>query len=232
MYKHPQHWIASSEDSKIHPQTEERYAYEYFKDTERDFAATEYLQNNNIVGHKEKAEAIKRDQIWEGGAISNSQEEENELLHLAEEREEYRESSLGPPEGLEQPPSRHLVPDHSSPCPPVTDRDTGEDQPNGSSATTSPKPMMFSVSGSSQTSSFDDSHSNHSTGSSKYRRLFSSPQLSLTSAENSLHLPSHPYMTGLSLYPHTPHGYYSYDEEVNPFSVQFQEALKESEEQT
>ena len=91
---------------------------------------------------------------------------------------------------------------------------------------------MFSVSGSSQTSSFDGSHSNHSTGSSKYRRFFSSPQLSLTSAENSLHLPSHPYMTGLSLYPRTPHGYYSYDEEVNPFLVQFQEALKESEEQT
>ena len=105
-------------------------------------------------------------------------------------------------------------------------------QSNGSSATASPKPMMFSVSGSSQTSSFDDSHSNHSTGSSKYRRFFSSPQLSLTSAKNSLHLPSHPYMTGLSLYPHTTHGYYSYDEEVNPFSVQFQEALKESEEQT
>ena len=128
--------------------------------------------------------------------------------------------------------SRYLVPDHSSPCPPVMDRDAGEDQPNGSSATTSPKPMMFSVSGSSQTSSFDGSHSNPSTGSSKYRRFFSSPQLSLTSAENSLHLPSHPYMTGLSLYPRTPHGYYSYDEEVNPFSVQFQEALKESEEQT
>ena len=43
---------------------------------------------------------------------------------------------------------------------------------------------MFSISGSSQNSSFDDSHSNHSTGSSKYRRFFSSPQLSLTSGEN------------------------------------------------
>ena len=35
-------------------------------------------------------------------------------------------------------------------------------------------------------------------------------------------------MTGLCRYSNTPHGYYSYEVEVNPFSVEFQEALKEN----
>ena len=108
--------------------------------------------------------------------------------------------------------STSTVPDHSSPEP------DGEDNAFEPISQTG---ALFELS-SSKSSSFD---SNPSTGSSipKYKRFFSSPQISFISGESDCQLMGslHALHTG-SLHTGTPHGYYL---ETNPFKVQFQEAL-------
>ena len=215
-----------SEDSELEdePAPVEKYIYE-----DQEVATSDQVQSSDAAGHKEaeiQALVMGNGQMWEDVIPSSEQE----LLMFAGEEEECEESSVAPPQIQEPPSDWNLVPGHQSPVSPIVSttlphKGTAEDQTDGSFETISPKAKMFYLDGSSHTSSFD---SNPSTGSSRYKRFFSSPQLSLTSGENSLQFVSHPYMTGLCRYSNTPHGYYSYEAEVNPFSVEFQEALKEN----
>ena len=110
--------------------------------------------------------------------------------------------------------STSSVPDHCSPEP-LLDRiiDNEEDTFDLSSS----KDSQFGMS-STKSSSFD---SDPPTGGSspRYRRFFSSPQMSFVASESDLQL-----ITNLhSLHTGTPHGYY---QDTNPFQVEFAEALK------
>ena len=110
--------------------------------------------------------------------------------------------------------STSTAPDHCSPEPPL---DRIDDNEPDTLELSSPRGSQFGTS-STKSSSFDsDPPTGDSSG--RYRRFFSSPQMSFVASESDLQL-----ITGLhSLHTGTPHGYY---QDANPFQVEFSEALK------
>ena len=110
--------------------------------------------------------------------------------------------------------SSSTAPDHCSPEPLL---DRTDDNEVDTFELSSSKDSQFGTS-STKSSSFDsDPPTGDSSG--RYRRFFSSPQMSFVASESELQLIASHH----SLHTGTPHGYY---QQSNPFQVEFAEALK------
>ena len=135
----------------------------------------------------------------------------------SEEEIEYQTSSMSHRQSVSSvasTTSTSTAPDHCSPEPPL---DRIDDNEPDTFELSSSKDSQFGTS-STKSSSFDsDPPTGDSSG--RYRRFFSSPQMSFVASESDLqHIASlHTLHTG------TPHGYY---QDANPFQVEFSEALK------